>query len=105
MKNLFNNLKKYPLLVFFAVVLYVLSIADLFSPQYEFSDLENRSLARFPVRITSLIPLLLAAKTASMPTDSNTMLIIPKARSPLEAMSLTLPKFAAVMYDTRPMSF
>ena len=48
MKNLFNNLKKYPLLVFFAVVLYVLSIADLFSPQYEFSDLENRDLATFP---------------------------------------------------------
>ena len=48
MKNLFNNLKKYPLLVFFAVVLYVLSVADLFSPQYEFSDLENRKLSTFP---------------------------------------------------------
>lgn len=48
MKNLFNNLKKYPLIVFFAVVLYVISIADLFSPQYDFSDLENRSLAKFP---------------------------------------------------------
>ncbi|MBR6519327.1 MAG: hypothetical protein IKT63_06620 [Oscillospiraceae bacterium] len=48
MKNLFNNLKKYPLLVFFAVVLYVLSIADLFSPQYETSELENRDLATFP---------------------------------------------------------
>ena len=48
MKNMFNKLKKYPLIVFFAVVLYVISIADLFSPQYTFSDLENRSLARFP---------------------------------------------------------
>lgn len=49
MKNMFNKLKKYPLIVFFAIVLYVISIADLFSPQYTFSDLENRSLARFPV--------------------------------------------------------
>ena len=48
MKNFLNNIKKYPLLVFFAVVLYVLSIADLFSPQYEFSDLENRYLSNFP---------------------------------------------------------
>lgn len=48
MKNLFNNLKKYPLIVFFAVVLYVLSIADLLSPQYESSELENRDLATFP---------------------------------------------------------
>ena len=49
MKNIFNKLKKYPLVVFFAIVLYVISIADLFSPQYTFSDLENRSLARFPI--------------------------------------------------------
>ena len=48
MKNLLKNIKKYPLIIFFAVVLYVLSIADLFSPQYEFSDLENRALSDFP---------------------------------------------------------
>lgn len=48
MKNFFNSIKKYPLLIFFAVFLYVLSIADLFSPQYEKSELENRELAEFP---------------------------------------------------------
>ncbi|MBQ5325223.1 MAG: hypothetical protein J6J58_07225 [Oscillospiraceae bacterium] len=48
MKNLFKNLKKYPLIIFFAVFLYALSIADLFSPQYETSELENRDLAKFP---------------------------------------------------------
>ncbi|MBQ9846098.1 MAG: hypothetical protein IJO54_08485 [Oscillospiraceae bacterium] len=48
MNKIFEIIKKYPLLAFFAVVLYVLSIADLFSPQYEFSDLENRDLAKFP---------------------------------------------------------
>ena len=56
MKNFFNNIKKYPLIVFFGVFLYVLSIADWFSPQYEFSDLENRYLSDFPVfSIKSLI--------------------------------------------------
>lgn len=48
MKNLLKNIKKYPLIIFFAVFLYVLSIADLFSPQYETSELENRDLAKFP---------------------------------------------------------
>ncbi|MBE6878879.1 MAG: hypothetical protein E7488_06935 [Ruminococcaceae bacterium] len=48
MKKFFNNIKKYPLIIFFGVVLYVVSVADWFSPQYEFSDLENRSLAEFP---------------------------------------------------------
>lgn len=48
MKNFFNNIKKYPLIVFFGIFLYVLSIADWFSPQYEFSDLENRYLSKFP---------------------------------------------------------
>ena len=48
MKNLFKNLKKYPLVIFFAVFLYALSVVDLFSPQYETSELENRDLAKFP---------------------------------------------------------
>ena len=48
MKNIFKNTKKYPLIIFFAVFLYALSIADLFSPQYEKSELENRDLAKFP---------------------------------------------------------
>ena len=43
-----KNLKKYPLIIFFGIFLYVLSIADLFSPQHEFSDLENRYLQKFP---------------------------------------------------------
>ena len=43
-----KNLKKYPLIIFFGIFLYVLSIADLFSPQYNFSDLENRYLSKFP---------------------------------------------------------
>ena len=48
MKNIFKNLKKYPLIIFFGIVLYVVSVADWFSPQYEFSDLENRYLSDFP---------------------------------------------------------
>lgn len=48
MKNIWNNIKKYPLLVFFAVLLYTISIADLFSPVETFSELENRKLATFP---------------------------------------------------------
>ncbi len=48
MKNLFKNIKKYPLIIFFGILLYVISIADWFSPQYEFSDLENRRLSEFP---------------------------------------------------------
>ncbi len=48
MKEFFNNLKKYPLLIYFAVFLYVLSIADWFSPHYERSELENRELAVWP---------------------------------------------------------
>ena len=32
MKDLFKNLKKYPLVIYFAIVLYGISIADLFSP-------------------------------------------------------------------------
>ena len=48
MKNLLKNIKKYPLVIFFAVFLYALSIADLFSPQYATSELENRDLAKFP---------------------------------------------------------
>ncbi len=48
MKNFFNNIKKYPLIIFFGIFLYTLSIADWFSPQYEFSDLENRYLSKFP---------------------------------------------------------
>jgi len=47
-KNLFKNIKKYPLIIFFGIFLYVLSVADWFSPQYEFSDLENRRLSEFP---------------------------------------------------------
>ena len=48
MKKLLKDIKKYPLLIFFAVLLYVLSVADWFSPQYETSELENRDLAKFP---------------------------------------------------------
>ena len=48
MKNLLKNIKKYPLIIFFGIFLYVLSVADLFSPQYAFSDLENRFLSKFP---------------------------------------------------------
>ena len=43
-----KNLKKYPLIIFFGIFLYIISIADLFSPQFEFSDLENRYLSKFP---------------------------------------------------------
>lgn len=43
-----KKLKKYPVIIFFGLLLYLISIADLFSPQYEFSELENRDLAEFP---------------------------------------------------------
>ncbi len=56
MKNIFKELKKYPLLVYFAVFLYTLSIADWFSPHYERSELENRPLATWPkLNISALI--------------------------------------------------
>lgn len=48
MKEMLKNLKNYPLIIYFAVVLYVISIADLFSPVKERSELENRELATFP---------------------------------------------------------
>ena len=48
MKDLFKNLKKYPLVIYFAIVLYGISIADLFSPVKTHSELENRDLATFP---------------------------------------------------------
>ena len=48
MKDLFKNLKKYPLVIYFAVVLYGIGIADLFSPVKTHSELENRDLATFP---------------------------------------------------------
>ena len=48
MKDFWNKLKKYPLVIYFAVVLYVISIADLFSPIEERSETENRRLAEFP---------------------------------------------------------
>ncbi len=48
MKDLINNIKKYPLIIYFAVLLYVLSVADLFSPVEKTSELENRDLATFP---------------------------------------------------------
>jgi len=48
MKEIIKNIKKYPLVIFFGVLLYVLSIADLFSPVYKTSELENRDLATFP---------------------------------------------------------
>ncbi len=43
-----KNLKNYPLIILFAVLLYSISIADLFSPTHEYSDLENRKLSTFP---------------------------------------------------------
>ncbi len=43
-----KKLKNYPLIILFAVLLYSISILDLFSPTYEYSDLENRKLATFP---------------------------------------------------------
>ena len=48
MKELFKNLKKYPLVIYFAIILYGISIADLFSPVKTHSELENRDLATFP---------------------------------------------------------
>ena len=48
MKDLFKNLKKYPVIVFFAVLLYGIAIMDLFSPIETHSELENRTLATFP---------------------------------------------------------
>lgn len=48
MKKFFEKLKKYPLIIYFAIVLYVISIADLFSPIEKRSELENRELQSFP---------------------------------------------------------
>ncbi|MBR5520562.1 MAG: hypothetical protein IKU54_01050 [Oscillospiraceae bacterium] len=48
MKKLIENLKKYPVVIFFGVLLYTLAIMDLFSPVQERSELENRSLQTFP---------------------------------------------------------
>ncbi len=51
-----KNIKKYPVIIFFAIFLYVLSLADVFSPIEEYSDLENRKLQEFPpFNVTSLI--------------------------------------------------
>jgi len=47
-KDLLKNLKKYPLIIYFAIILYGISIADLFSPVKTHSELENRELATFP---------------------------------------------------------
>ncbi len=43
-----KDLKKYPLIIFFAVLLYSISVLDLFSPVYERSELENKELSSFP---------------------------------------------------------
>ncbi len=43
-----QTLKKYPLIIFFAALLYAISVMDLFSPTYERSELENRELSDFP---------------------------------------------------------
>lgn len=48
MKELFKKLKNYPVVVVFAVILYGISIADLFSPVEKRSELENRELRTFP---------------------------------------------------------
>lgn len=48
MKKFFKSLKSYPLVIFFAILLYAVSIADWFSPQYKTSELENRDLAVWP---------------------------------------------------------
>lgn len=43
-----KNLKKYPVILFFGLALYLVSLLDVFSPIQEFSDLENRKLEKFP---------------------------------------------------------
>ena len=48
MKEMIKNLKKYPLVVFFGILLYTIAIMDLFSPVEERSELENRELQKFP---------------------------------------------------------
>ncbi len=48
MKEKLQNLKKYPIVIFFGVLLYVIAIADFFSPIEEFSETENRRLTDFP---------------------------------------------------------
>ncbi|MBQ8604812.1 MAG: hypothetical protein IJ410_08245 [Oscillospiraceae bacterium] len=48
MKELMKNLKKYPLIIYFGILLYAIAIMDLFSPVEERSELENRELATFP---------------------------------------------------------
>ena len=53
-------------------------------------------LVRFPIRTTSFMFLLLAVNTPIIPIVSRIRLIIPSATSALLAISLSLPKFAAV---------
>lgn len=48
MKKFFKEIKKYPLVIFFAVLFYTISVADLFSPVEKTSELENRELATWP---------------------------------------------------------
>lgn len=56
MKNFIENIKKYPVILFFGFLLFAISIADLFSPIESFSDLENRELSVFPkFNLSSLV--------------------------------------------------
>lgn len=48
MKEKLEKLKKYPVVIFFGILLYTIAIADLFSPIEEFSETENRRLTDFP---------------------------------------------------------
>ena len=59
-------LKKYPLLILFAVFLYALTIASLLTPPREDSVMENRKLAQKPKLTVSS---LLAVRTADKYTD------------------------------------
>ena len=59
-------LKKYPLLILFAVFLYALTIASLLTPPREDSVMENRKLAQKPKLTVSS---LLAVRTADKYTQ------------------------------------
>ncbi|MEG2192391.1 MAG: DHHW family protein [Oscillospiraceae bacterium] len=48
MKINLKDIKKFPVLIFFALLLFSLSIADLFSPVQTYSETENRKLETFP---------------------------------------------------------
>ena len=48
MKKLIENIKKYPIIFIFGILLLVMTVADFSSPVRNYSDTENRILSQKP---------------------------------------------------------